>query len=361
MIPISAPLIGDEEISSVINVLKTGDLASGRYVTEFEESFRSFIGTRYGVATSSGTTALHVALLALGIKSGDIILTTSFSFIASSNAILYLQAKPVFIDIDPDTFNISVEDLIIKIKKYPNAKAILLVHLFGLPADMKRIMEIATEHNLLVIEDCAQAHGASIEGKNVGTFGHVSTFSFYPTKNMTSGEGGIVLTSDPKIKETLQLLVNHGQSERYNHILLGYNFRMTNIHAAIAIEQLKKLNNFNETRIENARYYKQFIQSSRITLPVIPDGYRHVFHQFSLIVEKERDQFTDYLVNQGVGFGIHYPTPIYSQPLYIKLGLHTSDCPVASETANRILSIPVHPALTKDQLKYIVHVINNYE
>ena len=251
MIPIAKPLIGDEEIEEVVKVLKSGFIAQGPKVAEFEEKFAEYIGVKHAVATSSGTTALHTALLALGIKAGDEVVTTPFTFAATSNSVLYVGAKPVFVDVNPETYNIDPEKIAEAITD--KTKAIMPVHLYGQPADMDPIREIADENDLKVIEDAAQAHGAVYRGKMVGSMGDAACFSFYPTKNMTTSEGGMVTTDDGATADAARAIRAHGESQRYTHVMLGYNFRMTDVAAAIGLAQLKKLDTFNGKRIENAK------------------------------------------------------------------------------------------------------------
>lgn len=359
MIPIVKPLLGKDEETRVIEVLRSGQLAAGKYVREFEDEFKSYNSSRFATATSSGTTALHVILKALDIGQGDKVFTTPFTFIATSNAILYTGATPVFVDIDPLTYNISATDLAAKIQEHPDAKAILVVHLFGLPADMKEIMDLATKHNLIVLEDCAQAHGAAYEGKKVGNFGMAAAYSFYPTKNMTSGEGGIVLTNDPSIDEKVKILVNQGQRQRYYHEVLGFNYRMTNVHAAIGLEQLKKLEIYNQKRRENAQFYNQSINNSLVNKPVAPPNRTHVYHQYTLRVAA-REAFTAYLTEKGIGYGVYYPLLNPAQEAYRNLPCSIGSWPVAEGLANNCVSIPVHPALTRKDLIKIVETINRY-
>ncbi len=276
MVPISRPLIGEEEKNAVMDVLNSGMLAQGKRTAELEEAFAEICGVQHAVATSSGTTALHVALLAHGIGAGDEVITSSFSFIATANSILYTGAQPVFVDIDPETFNLDpsrIEEAIT-----PRTKAIMPVHIFGQPCDMDAIMEIADRRGLLVIEDACQAHGAEYKGARVGSFG-AGTFSLYPTKNITSGEGGIITTDDPDVAENCRVIRQHGMRQRYYHTELGFNFRMTDLHAAIGIEQCKKLEAFNAARIANARFYDATLegvchaQERRRRPPCLPSIY----------------------------------------------------------------------------------------
>jgi dTDP-4-amino-4,6-dideoxygalactose transaminase len=359
MIPHVKLLLGKEEEDRVIEVLRSGMLAAGSYVQEFEDAFKQSHDCRYGIATSSGTTALHVILEALGIGAGDKVITTPYSFIATANAILYTGASPIFVDIDPATYNLSPTALNTAVKEHPEAKAVLVVHLFGLPADMDAILEIANQNNLIVVEDCAQAHGAVYRGQKVGTFGRAAAFSFYPTKNITSGEGGMVLTDDPVIEEKVRILVNQGQRRRYYHEMVGYNYRMTNIHAAIGLEQLKKLDLYNQKRMENAQFYDDHIINQCIQKPVSLPDRRHVYHQYTLTVT-DRGNFTAYLEANGIGYGIHYPLIIPAQPVYKQRADCSGSWPVATALADRCVSIPVHPALSRSELEAIVEVLNHY-
>lgn len=359
MIALAKPMLGIEEKILVNEVLSSGKLAQGEYVEMFERDFALFQGSEHCVATSSGTLALHAALLSLGIKPGDKVITTPFSFIATANAILYAQAVPVFCDIDLQDYNISSQELQDTIKKHPDAKAIIIVHLYGYPARMAELMAIANQYNLAVIEDCAQAHGASINGKKVGTFGHCGVFSFYPTKNMTCGEGGAIVTWDKELADRSRKLINHGQKAKYRHDVLGYNYRMTNIHAAIGIEQLRKLTGFNERRKTIAERYLREITNPAFIKPVCLPGFEHVYHQYTLGVNN-RSGFIEFLEKQGIGYGIHYPTAIPDQPLYQQreiLGSFTN-ARIASE---RVVSIPVHPGLTEQEVDYIVSSLQKYE
>lgn len=361
MIPIAKPLIDIEEKNKVIEVMDTGMLASGKYVTEFEEKFASFIGAKHGIALSSGTTALHVAFEAAGIGSGDKVITTPFTFIASSNSILYSGARPVFVDIDANSYNIDPDSIRKELEKDPTIKALLVVHLYGLSCDMDPIMDIVKEYNLILIEDCAQAHGAKYKGQNVGTFGDISVFSFYPTKNMTTGEGGIILTDNDDIMKRSRMLLNHGSKERYYHEILGYNYRMTNIAAAIGLSQLEKLPEFNKQRQNNASYLTSNLKDlDWLTVPTFSDEYEHVFHQYTIKVNN-RDKFANYLKKNGIGYGIHYPLPAYRQPLYKDLGYDELNLKAVEEASKKVISIPVHPALNSNDLDKIIKVIRQYK
>ncbi len=361
MIPIAAPVLDEVTIKAVTEVLGSGALAQGLRVARFEEEFASYIGTRHAVATSSGTAALHTALLASGIGYGDEVITTPFSFIASANAILFCRAKPVFVDIDENTFNIK-PDLIAE-KITPKTKAVVAVHLYGQPCDMKEIASICNQNNLVLIEDACQAHGARYAGRKVGSFG-TGCFSFYPTKNMTTGEGGMITTNEEGVAEKARMIRDHGQKERYLHQILGYNYRMTDIAAAIGICQLKRLDGFNQERIENAAFLADGIGKIKgLVPPLVAPEARHVFHQFTIKVTPDfgisRDEFKAKLRNKGVGCEVYYPLPIHQQPYYQRLGYGKEHLSNSGKAAREVLSVPVHPSLTRGELDYIVQAIKN--
>lgn len=361
MISIAKPTIDKVEINEVVSVLRSGELTQGRWVEEFERVFARFIHTKFAIATSNGTTALHLALLALNIGPGDEVITTPFTFIASTNAILYVGAKPVFVDIDPQTFNIDPD--LIEEKITSKTKAILLVHLFGLPADMKKVLEIAKKHNLFVLEDAAQAHGAKIGNQSVGSFGDLAAFSFYPTKNMTTGEGGMVTTDDEVLAKKLRMLSNHGMEKRYHHDILGFNFRMTNIQAAIGIHQLRKLNGFNKKRIDNAQFLTKHLSAvEEILVPFIPSGFTHVFHQYTIFIrngKRERVKLIEFLNQNGIGNMVYYPIPVHKQKFMADISRELK-LEVTERAAECVLSLPIHPQLTAKDLKTIVDLINSF-
>jgi dTDP-4-amino-4,6-dideoxygalactose transaminase len=353
-IPIAKPQIGDEEKAAVLAVLGSGMLVQGKRVAEFEARFAELCGVRHAVAVASGTAALWLALMAHDIGSGDEVITTSFSFISSANCVLFVGAQPVFVDIEPDTCLIDAE--VIEGRITERTRAILPVHLYGQPCDMAAIMEIASRHDLVVIEDACQAHGATFEGRSVGSFG-TGCFSLYATKNMTTGEGGMITTDDDDLAERLRLLRNHGQSARYQHDTLGYHFRMTDIQAAIGLEQLKKLPAWNEQRIANAGYLS--VRLKGVGVPVVRPGRRHVFHQYTVRVPEGRQALQDHLRGQGVGTALHYPLPIHQQPVYKDRGC--VDALPESEAASReVLSLPIHPALSLSDLDRIVAGVNGF-
>ena len=353
-IPIAKPQMGEEEKAAVIAVLESGMLAQGKRVAEFEVRFAEMCGVRHAVAVASGTAALWLTLLAHDIGPGDEVITTPFSFIASANCILYVGARPVFVDIEPDTCLIDADAVEASITE--RTRAILPVHLYGQPCDMAAIMEIAGRHGLVVVEDACQAHGATFEGQPVGSFG-CGCFSFYPTKNMTTGEGGIVTINDDALAERLRLLRNHGQSRRYHHDILGYHFRTTDIQAAIGLAQLEKLPIWNEQRIANARYLSQRLPGVRV--PVVRPNRWHVFHQYTIRVSGDRQALQDYLAEQGIGTAIHYPCPIHHQRVYQSLG-YDDVLPQAEAAGREVLSLPIHPAVSQFDLDRIVVAVNSF-
>jgi perosamine synthetase len=353
MIPIARPLIGDEEKQAVMEVLGSGVLAQGPKVRAFEEAFAEMCAVRCAIATSSGTTALHVALLAHAVGPGDEVITTPFTFIASANSILYVGARPVFVDIDPLTFNIDPARIEAAIT--PRTKAIIPVHLFGLPCDMGAILKIAGKHGLIVIEDACQAHGAEHNGRRVGSFG-TGCFSLYPTKNITSAEGGMITTDDEEIAERCRVIRQHGMRRRYYHDEMGFNFRMTDVHAAIGLAQLQKLERFNEARIANARFLNERLKG--VTTPIVPKGYRHVFHQYTVrVADGHRDVALEGLKERGIGAGVYYPVPVHQQRVYVEQG-YTGTFPEAERAATEVLSLPVHPGLSRADLETIVVAVN---
>ncbi len=360
MIPIAKPLMGEEEKAAVLAVLESGQLAQGEEVARFEEGFARFCGVKHAIATSSGTTALHIALLALGIGPGDEVVTTPFTFIASANAVLFCGARPAFCDIEPHTFNLDPESAEAVIRRRraqgKRVRAILPIHLFGHLCDMPAILDLAARYDLLVLEDACQSHGASLNGKKAGSFA-TGCFSFYPTKNMTTGEGGMITTDDDAVAERCRLLRDHGQRRRYHHEMLGYNFRMTNIAAAIGRAQLEKLPRYTERRICNATYLTAHLQDlPHVVPPTVRPGYIHVFHQYTIRIRGDRDRAVEELRARGIGTGVYYPLPVHQQPLYRQMG-YDDTLPEAERACREVLSLPVHPALTEDELKAIVEAV----
>ncbi|MDO9546473.1 MAG: DegT/DnrJ/EryC1/StrS family aminotransferase [Pelolinea sp.] len=350
------PIIGDEEKNAVLEVLDSGIIAQGPKVKEFEDGFAEMCGVRHAIATTNGTTALHLALLAYDIGPGDEVITSPFTFIASANSILFVNATPVFVDIDPRTFNMDTS--LIEAAITPKTKAILPVQLYGLCCDMDAIMSIAKKHNLAVIEDACQAHGSEFKGKRAGSFG-TGTFSLYPTKNMTSAEGGMITTNDDVIMEKCRVVRNHGMRRRYYHDELGYNFRMTDVHAAIGNAQLAKLEKFNQKRKENAQFYDENLKG--IAVPFVPGGYTHVYHQYTVRVpDGKRDDLREFLKEKEIGSEIYYPVPIHKQGFYMEIFGDEKSYPETEFAATEVLSIPVHPSLSKEDIELVASSINEF-
>jgi len=351
MIYIAKPMTGKEEIKAAEDVIKSGMLAQGAMVKEFEAKFAEYIGVKHAIATSSGTTALHLALLGAGIGAGDEVITTPFTFIATGTSIQFTGATPVFVDIDSETYNIDPKRIESAITA--KTKAIMPVHLYGLPANMDEIMEIAEKNNLKVIEDACQAHGSMIGSKKSGSIGDAGGFSFYPTKNMTTGEGGMVTTNDDDIAESVRLRREHGMKSRYEYVSLGYNFRMTDIEASIGIQQLKKLDDFNSARQKNARKLNELIDDE-VGKPFVPENYTHVYHQYTIRVS-DREKLIESLKKNEVGFGIYYPKSLVEIPV---LKSRSMQCPETSRATMEVVSLPVHPGLSEEDLVKIADAVN---
>ncbi len=352
MIPMARPQMGEEEKQGVWEAMASGMLAQGPRVREFEERFAAFIGAGYAVAASSGTTALHLALLGYGVGPGHEVVTVPFTFIASANSILYTGARPVFVDVDERDFTIDVGQIEAAITE--RTKAIMPISLYGQPADLPAIAAIAERHGLVLVEDACQAHGAAVEGRHSGTWG-AGTFSFYPTKNMTTGEGGMLTTDDGELAERVRLLREHGMKVRYHHDILGYNFRMTDIAAAIGLAQLPKLAGANERRRAIAARYDAELHG--VITPFVRPGVTHVYHQYTIRVN-ERDAFAEKLKLRGVGSAIYYPIPVHRQKPFLALGYGDERMPVTERLTEQVLSIPVHPALTDDEVATVIEAVN---
>lgn len=361
-VPIARPIVGSEEIKAVEDVLKSGMLVQGEAVKRFEDAFSAYLNVKNSIAVSNGTVALDLAMKALDLKPQDEVISPAFTFIATANSILYQGIRPVFADVDERTFNIDPEDLLEKIT--PRTRAVIGVHLYGQPFDVNAIKQICDDKNIVLIEDCAQAHGAEYDGRKVGSFG-IGCFSFYPTKNMTTGEGGMITTNDDALAARLRLLRNHGDTGKYNHVLLGYNYRMMNLQGAMGLIQLKKLDGFNSRRINNAEYLSKNIRKNGITPPFKAENVLHVYNQYVIKVEEDfpvgREKLMDYLQSRGIGSAVHYPKPIYRQPIYRELGLDKDICPAAEDVSKKVMSLPVHPSLTQENLEYIAATMNGFE
>jgi len=354
MIPAAKPIIGDEEREAVDRVLRSGMLAQGPEVAAFEAEFSEYVGGRHCIAMNSGTSALHLGFIAAGINPGDEVIVPSFSFAATANSVVLAGGVPIFADIDPKTFNMDpdhVETLITS-----KTKAIMPVHLYGHIAAMDRYEEISSKYGVKIIEDAAQGHLASLNGRNSGEFGVVASFSFYPTKNMTAGEGGMVVTDDADIARTLRLLRNQGQEIRYKNEIIGFNTRMTDIHAAIGRVQLRKLPGWTKTRQDNAAYLDAHLKG--VVVPYLAPNTTHSYHQYTIRIPggsaEKRDAFMAGLTERGVGSGVYYPTPIHRLPSFDL----TIDLPETELVIKECLSLPVHPSLSQQDLETIVSAVN---
>jgi dTDP-4-amino-4,6-dideoxygalactose transaminase len=355
-IPIASPQIGDEERQAVLDVLDSGQLAQGPVVDAFEREFAQWCGVTQAVAVNSGTAALHLLMLAHGIKEGDEVITSPFTFVASANAALFVGARPIFVDIEPETYCLDPSKVESAITS--KTRAIMPVDLYGHPAAIHEMREIAERRRVVLIEDACQAHGAAIGNRKAGGFGISAAFSFYPTKNITTAEGGMVTTEDAEVAEKVGALRQHGATRRYQHDSLGYNFRMTDISAAIGRAQLRKLDGFNERRRRNASVLDEGLAGiPGLITPRERPGYRHVYHQYTVRIERDRDRFQQRLGELGVGTAVHYPIPAHRQPLYLRLGYDKISLPVSEDAAAHVLSLPVHPALTDSDLDRIIESV----
>jgi perosamine synthetase len=354
MIPIARPDIGPEEIAAVTDVLQSGMIAQGKRVKELEDAWAELVGVKYAIATANGTLALMAIFAGIGLEPGDEVITVSHTFAATANAILSTGATPVFVDIEPDTYLIDARAIERAIT--PRTRAICPVHLFGLVADMDMIRAIADRHGLIVVEDACQAHGATFRGRMAGSFGH-GAFSLYATKNMTTAEGGLITTDDDTLADWLRLYRNQGMRTRYQFEMLGYNFRMTDLAAAVGLAQLAKLPRNTARRQAIAARYDAAFGELPIGLPITPDGRTHVFHQYTLDVGGARDAIVADLREAGVGADIYYPIPVHRQSYIMERGLH-ADLPVTDGAAARTLALPMFPGLTEAEQDQVIEAVS---
>jgi dTDP-4-amino-4,6-dideoxygalactose transaminase len=349
--------IGAEVNDAIERVLKSGYLVLGKEVRGFEEEFSRYLGAGYGIGLNSGTDALYLAVMALGIKGGDEVITVAHTFTADADAVVRNGATPVFVDIDPETYCINVTKIEEKISR--RTRAILPVHLYGHPADMEPIMALAKKHKLYVIEDACQAHGAEYKGRKVGNIGDIGCFSFYPTKNLGAyGDAGMVVTNNEKLADKIRMLRNYGQSDRYHHEFMGINSRLDELQAAILRVKLKYLDNWNEKRRSLARLYNQLLQNTDVVLPVEKDYAKHVYYLY-VIRHKKRDKLQKHLADQSIETLIHYPVPIHKQKSYAAMG-YAADLPVTEQICNEIVSLPMHPWLTESDITQVTSLIKDY-
>ena len=385
--------IKDEVMASIKRVVESSAFILGEEVKQFEEEFASFCGAKYAIGVSSGSAALHLALIACEVGEGDEVITTPYTFIATTEAISRVGGKIVFVDIDSKDYNIDVSKIEEKITE--RTKAILPVHLYGHPADMDPIMEIAEKYNLKVIEDAAQAHGATYSAnstacetalpenrhcstvfyralscksrirpgrtraeRRVGSIGDINCFSFYPGKNLGAyGDGGMVVTDDDEMANKVKLLRNHGRREKYEHLIEGYNYRLDAMQAAILKVKLARLNEWNEARRARAKLYNDLLADTAVITPLEREYAKHVYHLY-VVRTKERDKLKEHLKARGIATGLHYPIPLHLQEAYSHLGYKKGDFPIAEEISQEILSMPMFPELTDEELKTIVNAIN---
>jgi dTDP-4-amino-4,6-dideoxygalactose transaminase len=347
--------IKPEILDAVAKVFESTQFVLGQEVTAFEEEFAHYCGARYGIAVNTGTSALHLALLATGVGPGDEVITVPFTFVATTAAIVYCGARPVFIDIDPMTY--TMDPGLIEAAITPRTKAILPVHLYGHPADMRPIQEIARRHGLAVIEDAAQAHGADYFGARVGSLGDLACFSFYPGKNLGAyGEGGMVTTNNPEFARTIRMLRDWGAETKYDHVLKGFNYRMEGVQGAILRVKLRYLEQWTEARRAVAREYAAKLDECALPLPTEAPGRRHVFHIYGVRSRQRRD-LIEALRQRGIQTGIHYPTPVHLLPAYADLNYRPGDFPVSEEIASQEVSLPMFPELTSAQIATVTESV----
>ena len=351
VIPIASPQIGSEERAAVDRVLRSGTIAQGPEVSCFEEEFAGMCGVKYAIATNNGTTAGHLAMLANDIGPGDEVITPSFTFFATASVIMMAGARPVFADVEEDGF--CLDPIRVEQSITGKTKAIQPVHLYGELANVPHLIEIAEKNNLLLIEDSAQAHNAQSWEGRAGSFGDTGWFSFYPTKNMTTSEGGMITTDDSVIAERCRAMRAHGMTAQYQHTEFGYNYRMTDISAAIGRVQLSKLDDFNTRRREIANRYNEAL-ADYVRIP--EDRRGHVFHQYTIRCE-QRDQLQAYLRENGVGTGIYYPSLLYHYPPMSDLKV---TCPNAERLINEVLSLPVHPGLADQDVSAVIEAVTSF-
>jgi perosamine synthetase len=361
-IHLSDPYISDEDVKAVAKALKEKRLSQGEYVQRFEEEFAEYIGVKHAVAVCNGTAALHVALAAIDVGPTDEVIVPSFSFVATANCVLYQRAKPVFADINPSTCNIDPNEIERKITN--KTKAIIPVHYAGQSADMDPINEIAERHGVYIIEDAAEAHGTLYKGRKAGTLGDIACFSFYPNKNMTTCEGGMITTNDDGLAEKMRMIRSHGQEERYHHVILGYNYRMSDLHAALGRIQLKRLDWVIRKKVERANYYDRRIRkmsTDNVHPPYVASYSTHVYMFYSVRFENKelRDKAIVELEKNGIETRISFPC-IHLQPLYQRLfGYKKGFLPVTERISETILSLPMFPHISREEQEYVLSVLNN--
>ncbi len=350
--------IKDDIDAAMQRVVDNTSFILGAEVEAFEREFATFCGTKYAVGVNSGTSALHLAFLACGLGPGDEVITTPYTFIGTTEMLAKIGARPVFVDIDPKTYNIDPAKIEAAITE--RTKAILPVHLYGQPAEMEPILEIAERHGLIVIEDAAQAHGAEYNGQRAGSMGRVAIFSFYPSKNLGAyGDAGALVTNEKEIADRARMRRDHGRQEKYEHLMEGFNYRLDALQAAILRAKLAYLERWNEARRRNAEVYRELLADSDLILPSESEHVKSVYHLF-VVRSRARDALGEYLKGEGIATGIHYPIPLHLQPAYRDLGYRKGDFPVAEECASQVLSLPMYPELSLQQMERVAKTIREF-
>lgn len=351
--------IAGEITEAMGRVVANADFILGKDVERFEQEFADFCEASYGVGLDSGTSALELALRAFGIGEGDEVITVSHTFIATAAAISYTGARPVLVDVDHDTYNIDAGKIEPAIT--PRTRAIVPVHIYGQASDLDPILAIARKHNLVVIEDACQAHGARYKGKRVGALGDAGCFSFYPGKNLGAyGDAGIVVTNNQKVAERIKLLRNYGQPQKYHHVTMGYNRRLDSLQAAVLRVKLPYLDAWNASRQHAVRLYNDLLKDAEgIRTPYCAEESSHVYHLY-VIQHPSRDRLMSYLREQGVFTGLHYPTPVHLQPCYEHLGMHAGSLPISEAAASRVISLPMFAEITQEQIEYVCDQIKRF-
>ncbi len=351
--------IEKEVMDKTYEVFNNSAFIGGNECKLFEEEFAQYCDTKYSVGVANGTDALWLSLKALGIGQGDEVITAANTFIATVEAISAVGATPVFVDHNPTTYTIDVTKIESKITE--NTKAIIPVHLYGYPAEMDKIIDLAKKYNLKVVEDAAQAHGAIYKGRRIGSIGDIACFSFYPGKNLGAyGDGGAITTNSYELSEKVRLLSQHGSKNKYKHIVPGYNSRLDGLQAAILRIKLKYIEEWTEMRRRNARYYNKLLSDSNYIIPIEEDDTRHVYHLYVVRVN-DRNSFIKFLNEKGIQTGIHYPTPVHLTEAYSYLNIAQGTFPISEKTSSEIVSLPMFPELTNEQIEYIVESINEYQ
>ena len=361
VIKVNAPFISDEEIQEITKVLRSGNLAAGEYVRLFEDSFAKYLRVKHALTVSNGTVALYLALKAIGVGPGDEVAVPDFTFVATASAVVLAGGRVIPADIDLETYNIDPNDL--KERLTERTKAVVIVHLYGHPADVDSVKEVLDNKGILLVEDCAQSHGAEYKGAKTGSLGVVSAFSFYATKNLTMGEGGAVATNEDRIAEYVELQRNHGQVAKYFHSVVGWNFRITDFQAALGYVQLAKLDKMNERRRAIARIYNEELSGiNLLRLPSERPYVKHVYHQYTVWVhgDSTRDKLSEFLKVKGVQTAVHYPNPLHKQPALKEHLVLSKKLRNSIEASRHVLSLPMHPGLSDEDVLTVVKYVKEF-